>query len=397
MTLFACVQIPHLAIAVARRDDPALASVPLILYTAGPRATVYDAAPKTGVAAGQPLRQALLRAPQAVCRPATPQHDQVAVANLVTLLQAFSPRVASVATRPDACIDLDLGQHRLLPQAMALAERIGAAIRAQLGLLPALGLARTRVVARVAAATAGPSLAVVVPPGREAAFLSPMPISMVPIDSEVAQRLNRLGLRTIGAVAALPLDAMQAQFGAYGQTLHWLVNGHDEWPISANASAPRIKLIRRFDGPVTSRTVLELAIRRLAQHLAARLANGGWAAQDVMLTLCLEIGEPWMERRTLAQPTTDMALLGQALVALLARADCTDGVEALIVEAANLRPTVAAQLELFASQQGQEQRLDDTLDRLAARHRASFVRAALADPAAYLLEQRVCFEPVDRA
>src|SRR5262245_60454567 len=116
MTLFACVQIPHLAIAVARRDDSACADVALILYTPGPRATVYDAAPKPGVAAGQPLRQALLRAPQAVCRPATPQHDQVAVASLVTLLQAFSPRVALVATRPDACVDLDLGQHRLLPQ-----------------------------------------------------------------------------------------------------------------------------------------------------------------------------------------------------------------------------------------------------------------------------------------
>jgi hypothetical protein len=40
MTLFACIQIPHIAVAVARRDDPALADVPLILYTSGPRATV---------------------------------------------------------------------------------------------------------------------------------------------------------------------------------------------------------------------------------------------------------------------------------------------------------------------------------------------------------------------
>jgi protein ImuB len=396
MTLFACVQIPHLPIAVARRDDSALADVPLMLYTSGPRAAVYDAAPETGAAPGQPLRQALLRAPQAVCRPATSQHDQRAVADLITLLQTFSPRMALAATRPDTSIELDLGRSTL-PQAMALAERIGAAIRAQLGLLPALGLARTRVVARVAAATAGAGVAVVVPPGREAGFLSRLPITMLPIDGEVAQRLNLLGLRTIGAVAALPLDAMEAQFGAYGQILYRLVNGHDDWLMSANASAPRIKLTRRFDGPVADRAVLELAIRRLAQHLTARLTCGGWAAQEVELTLCLEVGEDWTERRTLAQPTSDGALLGQALIALLAQADCTAGVEALTVEAANLRPTVAAQLELFASQQGQEKRLDDTLSRLATRYRASFVRAALTDPAAYLLEQRVRFEPVDKA
>jgi DNA polymerase-4 len=325
-----------------------------------------------------------------------PEYYHAAVANLVTLLQTFSPRVDSAATRPDALIDLDLGRSTL-PQAMALAERIGAAIRVQLQLLPALGLARTRVVARVAAATAGAGVAVIAPPGRETAFLAPLPITMLPIDHEVAQRLNLLGLRTIGAVAAVPLDALQAQFGAYGQTLHWLVNGHDDLPIGANTTAPRIKLTRRFDGPVASRTVLELSIRGLVEHLAGRLLSGGWAAQEIGLTLQFESGAPSTERRTLAQPTSDGALLGQTLVALLGQAICTTGVEALTVEAANLRPTVAAQLELFASQQGQEKRLDDTLGRLAARHRASFVRAHLADPAAYLMEQRVRFEPLDGA
>src|SRR5262245_51853830 len=105
MTLFMSVQIPHLAIAVARREDPALRNVPLILYMSGPRVTVYDAAPETGATAGQSLRQALLRAPQAVCRPAMPEHDRVVIASLIALLQTFSPRMASVATRPHGLID----------------------------------------------------------------------------------------------------------------------------------------------------------------------------------------------------------------------------------------------------------------------------------------------------
>jgi nucleotidyltransferase/DNA polymerase involved in DNA repair len=394
MTLFVCVQIPHLPIAVARRDEAALANRPLVLYTSGPRASVYDAAPETGTVAGRPLRQALLRAPQALCRPAIPEHDQAALASLIRLLQRFSPRVASLATLPDACIDLDLGRSTL-PQAMMLAERIGVAIRTQLQILPALGLARTRVVARVAATTAGAAHAVVVPPRSEATFLSPLPISMLPIDEPVAQRLQLLGLRTVGAVVALPIDAMEAQFGTYGRTLHHLVNGRDDGPISANAAAPRIKLRRRFDGAVTNRAALELTIRRLSQHLAVRLTSGGWAAQEIGLTLCLEVGEDWTERRTLRDPTSDAALLSQALLALLARAKCVEGVEAVSVEAANLRPTVAAQLELFASQQGQERQLDDTLHRLSARFGACFVRAKVADPAAFLLEQRVSFESVE--
>jgi len=90
-------------------------------------------------------------------------------------------------------------------------------------------------------------------------------------------------------------------------------------------------------------------------------------------------------------------IIFESLIALLARVDCTANVEALTVEAANLRPTVATQLELFASQQGQEKRLDDTLSRMARRYRACFVRAHLAAPAAYLLEQRVRFVPLDGA
>jgi nucleotidyltransferase/DNA polymerase involved in DNA repair len=397
MTLFAGIQIPHLAIAIERRDDPLLSEAPLILYTSSTHTIVYDAAPETWATAGQPLRQALLRMPQAICRPAIPERDLAAVAGLATLLQTISPRVAVVTATPNVCIDLDLGQRIRLPQARALAERIGSMIRTRLGLLSALGLARTRGVARVAAAIAGAGVAVVIAPGREASFLAPLPISMLPIDDEVAQRLSLLGLRTIGTVAALPIDAIEAQFGAYGQILHRLVNGHDDWPLAPNTSAPRIKLTRRFDGAITSRTVLEIAIRQLVQHLTARLTSGGWAAQEIALTLRFEFGEPWIERRTLAQPTSDGALLGQALVALLARAECAAGVESLTMEAANLRPTVAAQLELFASQQGQKKQLDDTLGQLAGRHHASFVRAALADPAAYLLEQRVRFEPMDRA
>jgi nucleotidyltransferase/DNA polymerase involved in DNA repair len=395
MTLYACVQIPHLAVAIARRDQPALTHTPLILYTSGPRTTVYAAAPETSAPLGLPLRQALLRAPQAVCRPANPDHDQAVVAGLVGLLETFSPRVAAIAAVPDAIIDLDLGRCTL-SQAMALTERIRAAICMYLRLLPALGLARTRGVARVAAATAGAGAAVVVPPGREASFLAPLPISALPLDDAVARQLTRLGLRTSGSIAALPLDALQAQFGAYGSTLHRLVKGDDDAPILANPSAPRIALTRRFDGPLTNRVLLDQALRGLATELAARLAAGGWAAQALTLTLRFEHAPPWIEQRLLLQPTAVQGRLAEALVALLARAHVDEGIESLTVAVAQLRPTVAAQLELFASPQGQARRLDDTLQRLVARYRGCFVRAALTDPAAYLPEQRVRFDPLER-
>src|SRR5574338_770803 len=101
MTLIATIQIPDVAIAVARRDDPTLADSPMLLYRPGPRASVYAASADTGVPAGMPLRQALLRAPRAVCRPAIPERDQAAVTALARLLQSFSPRVVTEAILPN--------------------------------------------------------------------------------------------------------------------------------------------------------------------------------------------------------------------------------------------------------------------------------------------------------
>src|SRR5690348_15773801 len=107
MTLIASVLIPNIAIAVARRDQPALADHPLILYAAErQRAIVTAASDDTGATAGMPLRQAITRCPQAVYLAADPERDRQACVALGNLLETFSPRVALQMLGPDAIIDL---------------------------------------------------------------------------------------------------------------------------------------------------------------------------------------------------------------------------------------------------------------------------------------------------
>jgi DNA polymerase IV len=107
-----------------------------------------------------------------------------------------------------------------------------ARIRTALNLRPAIGMATTQFVAARAAHVAGAGAAVVVPPGQEQAFLAPQPITALPIDAEVIRRLHLLGLRTLGAVAAIPRDAMAAQFGAAGFHIHCLAQGMDDQPVA---------------------------------------------------------------------------------------------------------------------------------------------------------------------
>src|SRR5215213_4442068 len=155
MALIACVLLPQLAIAVARRDDPALVDTPLVLYAEGRQCAMVSAASAdTGLVRGMSLRQAVVRCPNAVYRPATPDTDYQALTALVSLLQTFSPHVATHPLTHDAQIDLDLGPITI-GQTMTYAQRVAAQIQATVQLVPALGVAATRFVAHAAAMVAG--------------------------------------------------------------------------------------------------------------------------------------------------------------------------------------------------------------------------------------------------
>jgi len=394
MALIACVLVPQLAVAVARRDDRALADAPLVLYAQErQRATVVAASPDTGLAPGTPLRQAIVRCPGAVYRPAAPDHDQQALAALVRLLEAFSPRVAADPLMSDARIELDLGGSSIA-HAIALTQRIASQIQANLRLMPALGVATTRFVARHAATVAGAGATVIVPAGLEANFLAPHPVTTLPIDDETTHRLHLLGLYTIGDLACLPLDALQAQFGGIGRTLYHLARGSgDALPIGRSPAPTALIRRGRFAGPLTNRTLLETAIERLAAPLTAQLATGGWAARAIALTLSLADGVPWTGERALRTPTADPRLLTQAFLALNRAAMLESGVEAVTLHITALVATVATQRDLFAPAAGRAEELDRALDRLRARYAGSFVRAQLNNLTAHLPEQRVRFDP----
>lgn len=392
MAVIASIQIPRFSIALMQRDDPELAKMPLILYAEGRQhAIVVAASADTGATPGMPLRQALVRYPGAVALPATPDKDLQVLTALLHLLQAVSPRVAAAPLCDDARIDLDLG-HTMLAQMVTFTQRVASQIQTTLQLNVALGVASTRFVAGRAAVIAGAGATVIVPSGMETTFLASQSVLTFPLDAETIQRLQLLGLHTIGDVARLPLDALQAQFGSTGRSLYLLARGHDgTTPIGTSPETPMLSRRARFAGAVNDRALLGSAIERLVAALATQLARGGWAARTIMVTLTLEEGAPWAEHRTLSSPTADQALLTQAFLALSRTATLQAGVEAVMLQLTELVPTVVRQQELFASETGQAQQRDAALERLQARYANSFLRAHIEDPTAALPEQRMRF------
>jgi DNA polymerase IV len=395
MTLLGCVHIPNIAIAIARRGDPALAERPLVMYTTdGTHPTVYAASEETGATPGMPLRQALLRCPDVVCHPADIVREQQTARALIDLLACMSPRVAATTRQPDLTVMLDLGRARL-PRALALTQDMAVRIRTALDLHAAIGMAAAQFVADRAAKVAGVSAAVVVPPGQERAFLAPQPITALPIDAELIRRLHLLGLRTLGAVAAVPLDALQVQFGAVGSHIHRLAHGMDDQRVARTVPTLQIAHTRRFNGPVSNCTLLEQAVAALAARLAMDLEAGGLSAKAVTLTLNVEDGPPITACHALLESTAKAALLAQALLRLSRQALVASGIEVVTVAAVELSPVAATQRGMFAPAQGQADRLQDVLGRLSTRHAGSLLRARLVDREARLPERRVRLELVE--
>ncbi|WP_395296752.1 hypothetical protein ACF9IK_27355 [Kitasatospora hibisci] len=130
--------------------------------------------------------------------------------------------------------------------------------------------------AAVLAARAG----VLVPAGRTAEFLAPYPVAALG-DEELAELLDRLGLSTVGAFAALPAEAVADRFGPTGTVAHRLARGLQPRPLVPRAEGPDLSVEQRFDPPEPLAEPLVFVARALAEQLHRRLAGAGLTCQRV--------------------------------------------------------------------------------------------------------------------
>lgn len=396
--MIACVLVPHFAAAVERRADPALAGVPLLIGEPPERPErVLAASPEAvtaGVRPGMALWQARLLSPQARLLPARPDRYAGAYRELLDVLADFSARIEPAGIGPAASSYLELG-HLGGKDRVELAGQLGRTVREQTRLAPALGLASGKFPPHVAAVSVRPNKAIIIAPGREATFLAPRPISLLPLDEELARRFSYLGLRTLGQLAALPAGAVLVQFGRYGRWLHQLARGQDDRPLSPHRPPLEEQASRRLDGPVVDRLALDRLLGELATELATRLQTGGRVGRELALSLHLENGADWAGQHVLRQATANPERLALALVSLLERARVESGVLGVTASLASLAPAVGQQLDLFSHGGGQEGRLRALLPDLLARYGPGrLYTPALTNPAAYLLERRFQLQPL---
>jgi protein ImuB len=143
--------------------------------------------------------------------------------------------------------------------------------------------------AQAGAAQAGVAV-VVVAPRKSAAFLAPFPVSTLD-RSDLADLLNRLGLRTLGDLAALPADVVLARFGPEGALAHRLARGQDERPLALRTPPLDLTVTAELDPPADRVDVAAFTAKALADQLHQRLAILGLACTRLAIEAETEHGE----------------------------------------------------------------------------------------------------------
>jgi DNA polymerase-4 len=207
-------------------------------------------------------------------------------------------------------------------EARKLAEAVQAAVRAATELTCSLGVASSKVVAKVASDRRKPGGLVVVPPGREAAFLAPFDVRLLPgVGPRSEERLRRAGIDTIGGLAALgdaELDALLP--GKVGRLLRDRANGVDPRRIEQPAAAVSLSQEETFERDVADRTALHAELRRMADGLAAALRRDGLSARTVTTKLRYPDFTIRSRSTTLPAGTDDGETIGDLACRLLDRA-----------------------------------------------------------------------------
>jgi protein ImuB len=244
-----------------------------------------------GVRRGMRRREAEAQCPDAVCVDADEALEARTFEIVARAVETFTPRV--VLDRPGLCAFATRGPSRYFGGDDALATRVLDDVVSALGgdaTDVRIGLADGGFAARLAARSAAPHAPFVVEPGESAAFCAPWPVTVLD-DPELASLLVRLGLPTLGAVAALPADAVLARFGAEGRHFHDLARGVDAGPPVLVTPPPDLVEQTELDPPVARVDAVAFAAKGLAGRLLSRLAERGLACTRVVIEAETENGE----------------------------------------------------------------------------------------------------------
>lgn len=360
----ACVLVPHLPTKVELGRHPNLRGRPIVITeSAGSKERVLDSSPEArGVIAGMPLQEALSRCKNAVLLQGDMPHYRSVFDGVAGALGQRSPLVEK-AELGCAYVGLDGLEAMYGSEARLITALLQAMPEA---FDPRLGVATGKFPAYVAAVTSSGRATRV--PDDVAGFLRNFSVDVLPLSWENKARLHRFGLHCIGQLAALPVGAVQAQFGAEGKRAWELANGIDRSPLLPYQPEEVVSESLTFLAPaIMQHTILAALETLLARAFARPEVRGRYVRTATMEGRVLH-HPPWTRRVAFKEAVNSKEKALFAIKSALETVTLPGPLEDMKLTLAGLTGESGMQISLFADIRQREQ-LRETMRQLEARLR----------------------------
>ncbi|MFH9137339.1 DNA polymerase IV [Streptomyces sp. NPDC017524] len=330
---------------------PSLRGKAVVVGGLGPRGVVATAsyeARRLGVHSAMPTAQARRLAPNAAYLvPRFSLYRKVSD-QVMELLGRLSPLVEPLSL-DEAFVDLEAGGTADdAASARATGEGLRTAIRAVTGLSGSVGLAGSKMLAKIASEEAKPDGLLLIEPGSERELLAPMSVRILPgVGPATGDHLRRAGMTTVHDLAeAGEAELVRLVGKAHGHGLYRMALGLDDRPVVAERDAKSVSVEDTFDVDLHDRVRVRAEVERLAVRCVERLRAADRSGRTVVLKVRRYDFSTLTRSETLRGPTDDPTVVREAAGRLLESVDTTGGVRLLGVGVTGLADYT--QEDLFA-------------------------------------------------
>jgi DNA polymerase IV len=371
---------------VELRDRPELIGRPAMVAHDSGRSVVLSATYEArvyGVRSAMPVARAKSLCPQIVIVP--PRHGLYAAVSreVMSIFRTVTPEIEPLSL-DEAFLDVS-GALRRLGRPSAIGAMIRRQVEEQQSITCSVGVAPNKFLAKLASVRAKPDGMLIIPADGILEFLHPLPVSALwGVGAQTGKALARLGLRTVGDIAATPVGVLEADLGrAAAAHLSALAAGRDPRRVESAVAEKSIGAEETFADDIGDREQIRRELLRLSSRTAHSLRAGGYAARTVVVKLRLADFTTITRSRTLPEPTDGTHRIYETACALHEGSGLgTRPLRLVGVRVTGLVPATTATTQLALGERPQSWReAERAMDRIATRFGDGSVRPATLVPA----------------